>query len=302
VKDARRTSTTSGFKSPDEVDTSDGIPTTPDQEDDEPAGDEDTETSFTSLERHMFGSKAFAEGDLVEHDDLTTMLHRRPSDADTMLQRSLHAPPPVQIVTVLPEGARPTDTPAPSAESARPRPQGGLIAAGGVFAGMSFVAAGALVALGCVAAVAIWFLLNEAPTATLPPIGTPVPGVPGTPPAPAPAVPAELVEGIRFPASFAFDDWRVRELDGDALDALVAQLERCPGTIRVTGHTDARGDEGTNDRMAIARAGEVRRILEAHAIDRKRIEIGSAGSAVPTIEENTPQARAKNRRVTVRCD
>ena len=35
--------------------------------------------------------------------DLTTMLHRKPSDADTMLQRSLHAPPPVQVVTILPK-------------------------------------------------------------------------------------------------------------------------------------------------------------------------------------------------------
>lgn len=305
----RRTATTNGFKPPDDVDTADGIATTPDGEDSEvePLADDDTETSFTSLEQHMFGEKYFERGAESEPDDLTTMLHRRPSDADTVLQRSSTAPPPVQVVTVLPAGARPTDTPPPSAEG-RLRPQTNLIAAGGVFAGMSFVAAGSLVALGLVAAVAIWFLLRGPAVEPLPPIGTPVPAAPvapgAPPPAPiaVPAVPSELVEGVRFPATFAFDDWRVQDLDGDALDALVHALESCPGTIRVVGHTDGRGEESVNDRMAVVRASEVRRILEAHAIDRARIEVGSAGSGLPTAEEDTPEGRAMNRRVTVRCD
>jgi hypothetical protein len=319
---ARREQTVSGFKSPDDVDTADGIPTLPDiPDDEEQVGDDDTETSFTALEHHMFGERYFEENQgLGEHGDLTTMLHRKPSDADTMLQRSLHAPPPVQVVTILPEGARPVPvgmppdgslpgaTPAPSGDPAlRARPQGQLIAAGGVFAGFSFVAAGSLIGLALVLAVGLILLFRSPRIEAMPPIaapGTVEPPTGGAPPSPAPpaaTIPPELLAGVRFPATFGFDDWRVRDLDAEALDALVNLLGQCTGPIGVTGHTDARGGDLVNDRIAIARAGEVRRILEAHGIDRKRIEVASAGAASPEADDDSRESRAQNRRVTVRC-
>ncbi|MEQ1507905.1 MAG: OmpA family protein, partial [Myxococcota bacterium] len=302
------------------------------------------------LEHQLFGAQYFEEAGevLEEQPDLPTMLHHPPSEADTVVQRSLHDPPPVQVITVLAPGERPHEPipPAPVVvvtEGGGSRTQAPLIAAGGVFAGMSFVAAASVIALGLVAAMVIWFEMRPAPVATVPPIGSPLaPAAPapvgtpagtpvvtpagapaGTPAAPvagpagtpaaeapaaasgavaeAPVASGPLVDGIRFPAKFAFDDWQPRDVDTQALMDLVGQLEACPGRIRVTGHTDARGGEMANDRVAVGRAQQVRKILEAQGLDRQRIEIGSAGAQVPEVDGDSIEARAQNRRVTVQC-
>jgi hypothetical protein len=266
-----------------------------------PPQDDDTDTSFTSLEQHLFGSRHFEhQGEMYEGDQ-TTML-QPPGEQETVMQHDVNQPPPTQVVMELAPGARP-HVPTPVSAVSRPSHQGNLIAAGGVFAGMSFVMAGSLVALGIAAAVLIAFVMYP-PSMWAPPSGEPV--TPTMPPLEAPAgagsdIPADLVEGVRFPAMFAFNDWRAEDLDGRALEALVVQLTSCRA-ISLTGHTDPRGNDEINDRIALARASEVRRILVERGIERSRIEVASAGSGAPELEDPSPEARALNRRVTVRCN
>jgi hypothetical protein len=288
----------------------------------------DTDTSFTSLENHLFGARYFDEADEIEGEvkDLTTMLKGQPSEADTVVHRNLDEPPPVQVVQVLPPGSRPTSValePRASLAPAEPRGGGGLIAASGVFAGFSMVAAGSLVALGLVCAVVVWFALRPSPVAPATPVLTagppepapaepvpsPEPGLdrPGPGPVVVPDDGSPLRSGVRFPASFAFNDWMPVDVDTQAMFDLLASIEAdCAGQVRITGHTDERGAELVNDRIAIARAGEVRRLMEQQGIDRRRMEIGSAGADRPEVDPSDGElpptdARAQNRRVTVQC-
>lgn len=307
----------------------------------------DTDTSFTSLEHHLFGGQLPSEeGQDNGVEGEPTRLHKSKSESDTVVQRSLDEPPPVQVITVLPPGSRPVALgpqaigslppgsvpPASgSAPGAAPRTEaagggGQLIAAGGVFAGMSMVAGAGLVGLSLLCAVAVYFLLRPPPVEVIvqkpPPPEAPAPapgapdpdatdpGSPSAPPAPSPSAPAApaappspLRDGVRFPASFAFNDWKPLNVETQALFDLVAQLQSdCPSIIHVTGHTDTRGGDFVNDRIAIARAGEVRRLLEQQGIPRARMEVGSAGAMRPEDDEPTRDAAARNRRVTVQCN
>ena len=273
-----------------------------------PEKDDETDTSFTSLEQHLFGSRHFDhQGEMYEGEQ-TTML-QPPGEQETVMQHDMNAPPPVQIVVELPPGSRPSldaigraATPSGTARTSIPPQQGKIIAASGVFAGMSFVMAGALVSLGIAAAALILLVVypprSWAPGTIAVPV-TQVVEVDGEQ-APPSSLPSDLAEGVRFPAMFGFNDWRAQELDQGALEMLVGRLSGC-NVIQLTGHTDPKGDDLTNDRVAIARAGEVRKILIAMGLERERIEVSSAGSAVPEIEDASPEARALNRRVTVRC-
>ncbi|MEZ4239795.1 MAG: OmpA family protein [Myxococcota bacterium] len=124
-------------------------------------------------------------------------------------------------------------------------------------------------------------------------------------PAPTPAPRGALHDGVRFPATFAFNDWKPIDVDTQAMFDLIADVQRCAGPIRIVGHTDERGGDIVNDRVAIARAGEIRRLFEQQGLDRHRMEIGSAGAARPAdgVDELPDRdARALNRRVTVQCD
>ncbi|MEQ1570538.1 MAG: OmpA family protein, partial [Myxococcota bacterium] len=112
---------------------------------------------------------------------------------------------------------------------------------------------------------------------------------------------AEMRAGVRFPAEFSFNDWRPRGVVQAELDRMVDKLGHCPDRIRVTGHSDQKGTDWANDTFALARAGEVRRILGTRGIDRRRIEVTSSGSADPEADADTPEGRAYNRRVIVRC-
>jgi outer membrane protein OmpA-like peptidoglycan-associated protein len=291
--------------------------------------DDDTDTSFTSLENHLFGARYLEDYGVVVDEagnEQTTMLNKSASAADTVVQRSLNLPPPTQVVTVLPPGSRPTDRSiGHSASSATPAPAktssgaGNLAAAGGVFAGVSMVAAGSLVALGLVCAVAIYLLMTGDPVPVSPGtvpapvvVAAPAPA-PETPSAPAPVaaaapvppsddpVVAELQQGVKFPATFRFNDWRPMDVDQAAFAALVEKLGRCPGHIRVTGHADYRGTDLTNDTFALARAGEVRKMLGNEGLDRKKIEVASVGADEPTVQDDSPESRAENRRVVVTC-
>ncbi len=68
----------------------------------------------------------------------------------------------------------------------------------------------------------------------------------------------------------------------------------------ITGHTDDRGDEATNDQVGQRRADAVRDYLVTqHSIDAGRIETSSAGEGQPVADNQTPEGQQENRRAEI---
>ncbi|HOZ39634.1 MAG TPA: OmpA family protein [Flavobacteriales bacterium] len=70
--------------------------------------------------------------------------------------------------------------------------------------------------------------------------------------------------------------------------------------VEVTGHTDASGTEGVNDRLSLMRAQAVRDALVQFGAGNCRVDVRAAGSREPVADNTTEAGRAANRRVEVR--
>ena len=82
------------------------------------------------------------------------------------------------------------------------------------------------------------------------------------------------------------------------LDALVEIAVDCPQSrIRVTGHTDASGNEGSNVALSLWRAESVVDYMRNRGLPAERLEAVGAGSAQPLVDGSDPQSRRANRRV-----
>ncbi|MEZ9072949.1 OmpA family protein [Vibrio splendidus] len=67
----------------------------------------------------------------------------------------------------------------------------------------------------------------------------------------------------------------------------------------VTGHADAAGAEGYNDKLALGRAKQVERYLTIFGLDAQRIKAVSVGETVPLFEGESDGTRLTNRRVSI---
>ncbi|MCU0910684.1 MAG: OmpA family protein [Rhodobacteraceae bacterium] len=97
------------------------------------------------------------------------------------------------------------------------------------------------------------------------------------------------------------------ELENDFLP-LAQEIGRAldpePGPILVAGHTDSqrlsgRGRFKTNEELSEARAQTVADILAGTLSDASRITVQGLGAVEPIADNETPEGRAKNRRVEV---
>jgi len=104
-------------------------------------------------------------------------------------------------------------------------------------------------------------------------------------------VPAEFGTGEASPRSFA----------SDALGRVGRSFRDCPGTILVTGHTDASGARGENQRISLDRARFVQAMLIQQGVPADRITIKGLGGEAPISNNRTTEGRIQNRRVTVLC-
>lgn len=104
-------------------------------------------------------------------------------------------------------------------------------------------------------------------------------------------VPADFSTGEASPRSFASDE----------LGRLGRSIRDCPGTILVTGHTDASGARGENQRISLDRARFVQAMLIQQGVPADRITIKGLGGEVPIANNRTTEGRIRNRRVTVVC-
>jgi OOP family OmpA-OmpF porin len=85
------------------------------------------------------------------------------------------------------------------------------------------------------------------------------------------------------------------------LDQMLPILMRLSAKrIEIIGHTDALGAPDANLALSLARADAVRNYLQARGIDAQRLAISGVGSARPLASNDTPEGRARNRRIEFR--
>jgi type VI secretion system protein ImpK len=84
---------------------------------------------------------------------------------------------------------------------------------------------------------------------------------------------------------------------------IAAALEKEPGQIKVTGHTDKTPIHTvrfpSNWDLSLARAKAVTELLKPRLSNPERLEVEGKGSDVPIASNSTPEGRARNRRVEV---
>jgi len=111
---------------------------------------------------------------------------------------------------------------------------------------------------------------------------------------------------IRFPSEIAFPSGS-SSLNTEferMLDRVAPILEKTPGELIVSGHTDdlpVRGGtfQSNWDLSASRATAVVHRFLFEHLIDPKRITVQGFGDSRPIASNDTPEGRRKNRRVEI---
>ena len=85
------------------------------------------------------------------------------------------------------------------------------------------------------------------------------------------------------------------------LDLLAPVLQRLPGrSFEVIGHTDAQGSRPQNIALSAARADTVKAHLASKGIAADSITTSGAGPDRPVASNDTPDGRARNRRIELR--
>lgn len=100
------------------------------------------------------------------------------------------------------------------------------------------------------------------------------------------------------------------QLEGSGVAVLrkvAGKLRDITHTVEVQGHTDdvplsaaLAKRYGTNWELAAARAASVVRLFEAEGVDPGRLTVVSHGEAAPVASNDTPEGRARNRRIDIR--
>jgi len=106
----------------------------------------------------------------------------------------------------------------------------------------------------------------------------------------------EVPSDISFAVNSAAIEPRLRPV----LDAFAGGLGSEPQMrVRVVGHTDNTGSDAINDPLSLRRAESVRDYLSDRGVATSRIEVSGRGSREPVATNDTPEGRAKNRRVEI---
>lgn len=99
---------------------------------------------------------------------------------------------------------------------------------------------------------------------------------------------------IQFKSSIADIDAK----SNATLNALAAVAKGCSkGRIRVEGHTDSSGKAEANKVLSMRRAAAVAAYLVKAGVAKERIEAEGFGADKPVASNDTPEGKAKNRRI-----
>ncbi len=98
---------------------------------------------------------------------------------------------------------------------------------------------------------------------------------------------------------FDFDSARITDKKSLKILTRLSQiLKKYPDyKICIVGHTDSDGEEDYNLYLSVARAESVRRFLKRKGIHTSRMEIAGFGESQPIDTNETPEGKARNRRV-----
>lgn len=108
---------------------------------------------------------------------------------------------------------------------------------------------------------------------------------------------ADLLTGARI--EFATGSATLAASAGPLLDRIAGVADRCPGTLRVEGHTDSTGNPEANQALSQARAEAVLSALASRGIERDRLQAIGYGQANPVDDNATAEGRARNRRIEI---
>ena len=104
-------------------------------------------------------------------------------------------------------------------------------------------------------------------------------------------------EGLPFVESGA----EIEERGLPLLDRLAAIAVRCLNSsslrLEIGGHTDSVGNDATNEALSRARAQAVRQALVDRGVREESVTARGYGEARPVATNNTPEGRARNRRI-----
>ncbi len=100
--------------------------------------------------------------------------------------------------------------------------------------------------------------------------------------------------------AFKDDGVSLTPADNQILSQVAAKLKACPDArVTVNGYSDNGGGEGINFPLSVQRATIVADFLAAQGVARDHITAQGYGSANPIASNDTPEGRAKNRRVEI---
>lgn len=103
---------------------------------------------------------------------------------------------------------------------------------------------------------------------------------------------------IRFP--FDSDRKLVDPQVDDYLNKLTKRLSQTTEKVRITGHTDNKGEPSYNNKLGLMRAEAIKAILVSNGVAADRIIVESKGETQPEDTNDTEPGRNNNRRVEVR--
>ncbi len=123
----------------------------------------------------------------------------------------------------------------------------------------------------------------------------------------------QLREGLRLNMPqdilFASGSARLNPTGAAVLRKLALRLAKLPHRVEVQGHTDdvpirstQRSRFPSNWELAAARAAEVVRLLAGEGVDAVRLTAVSYGEFHPVASNETPEGRARNRRIEIRLE
>ncbi len=117
-------------------------------------------------------------------------------------------------------------------------------------------------------------------------------------PPPAPEAKTITLEADTY---FDFDKSNLKPEGKDTLDALVRDMGdlNSVANIEAVGHTDSIGTEEYNQGLSERRAASVEDYLTDKGVPADKIETEGMGESNPIATNQTPEGRAKNRRVEI---
>jgi len=103
---------------------------------------------------------------------------------------------------------------------------------------------------------------------------------------------------INLSINFENDSYQVKEASLPKIEKFANFLKKYKNyTAEIVGYTDSRGSEVYNKKLSQKRADEVKRLLIEKGVEASRLTAVGMGELNPIASNETPEGRAKNRRI-----